>query len=89
MKCTRRGFLIGSAAGTVGLVMRRHVHAAGSDLAWHDVTTWGVGVPQLHHLAGDELLGSDGEGATDGSHPNDLGFLRNSEAYASVLRTIL
>ena len=48
-----------------------------------------AGVQQLYYLPGDDLLGSDGEGATDGSHPNDLGFLRNSQAYEEVLRPLL
>ena len=47
------------------------------------------GVPQLYYLAGDDLLGSDGEGATDGSHPNDLGFIRYAQAYERALRPIL
>jgi lysophospholipase L1-like esterase len=48
-----------------------------------------AGVPGLHYLPGDGLLGDDGEGATDGSHPNDLGFMRNAQAYEDALRTIL
>ena len=48
-----------------------------------------AGVPQLYYLPGDDLLGNDGEGATDGSHPNDLGFLRNAQAYEDVLRPVL
>ncbi len=48
-----------------------------------------AGVPQLYYLPGDELLGTDGEGATDGSHPNDLGFLRNAQAYEKVLRPLI
>jgi len=40
-------------------------------------------------LDGDHLLGDDGEGATDGSHPNDLGMMRYADAYEPVLRTIL
>ena len=48
-----------------------------------------AGVTNLHYLPGDDLLGSDGEGATDGSHPNDLGFLRNAQAYQSALRPLL
>ncbi|MHB8861281.1 MAG: SGNH/GDSL hydrolase family protein [Pirellulaceae bacterium] len=48
-----------------------------------------AGVPHLHYLPGDDLLGSDGEGAVDGSHPSDLGFLRNAQAYETVLRPIL
>jgi hypothetical protein len=48
-----------------------------------------AGIPQLYYLPGDELLGTDGEGATDGSHPNDLGFLRNAQAYEQILRPLL
>jgi hypothetical protein len=48
-----------------------------------------AGVKQLYYLPGDDLLGSDGEGAVDGSHPTDLGFVRNSQAYENILRPIL
>ena len=47
------------------------------------------GVVNLYYLDGDNLLGRDGEGATDGSHPNDLGMLRYADAYEPVLRSIL
>ena len=47
------------------------------------------GVTALHYLAGDDLLGHDGEGATDGSHPNDLGFVRQADLFEPVLRTAL
>ena len=43
----------------------------------------------MHYLKGEELLGKDGEAATDGSHPNDLGFMRYEEAYAKVLDPLL
>ncbi len=46
-------------------------------------------VPHLYYLEGDVLLGDDGEGATDGSHPNDLGMLRYADAYEPILRKIL
>ena len=46
-------------------------------------------IQHLHYLAADELLGKDGEGATDGSHPNDLGFMRYAHAYADVLAPLL
>lgn len=46
-------------------------------------------VKHLHYLKGSNLLGLDGEGATDGSHPNDLGMLRYAEAYLSTLQKIL
>lgn len=47
------------------------------------------GVERLYYLDGDHLLGLDGEAATDGSHPNDLGMVRYADAYEPVLRTIL
>lgn len=48
-----------------------------------------TGVENLYFLGGDSLLGNDGEAATDGSHPNDLGMVRYAEAYEPVLRNIL
>ncbi|MEO6002029.1 MAG: SGNH/GDSL hydrolase family protein [Opitutus sp.] len=47
------------------------------------------GVTQLYYVRGDDLLGDDGEGATDGSHPNDLGFVRQADVFEPVLRTAL
>ena len=47
------------------------------------------GVKKLYYLKGEDLLGDDGEGATDGSHPNDLGFVRYADAYEKVLKRIL
>ena len=47
------------------------------------------GVPHLYYIRGDDLLGDDAEGATDGSHPNDLGFVRQSDIFEPVLRTAL
>ena len=35
------------------------------------------------------LIGSDGEGASDGSHPNDLGMMRYADRYERILRKIL
>mgnify|MGYP006422574575 FL=1 len=48
-----------------------------------------AGISNLYYLDGDYLLGSDGEGATDGSHPNDLGMVRYADAYEPVLRAML
>ena len=48
-----------------------------------------AGVDHLYYLDGDHLLGLDGEAATDGSHPNDLGMLRYADAYEPVLRQML
>lgn len=48
-----------------------------------------AGIKHLYYLDGDHLLGLDGEGATDGSHPNDLGMVRYADAYEPVLRAML
>ncbi len=46
-------------------------------------------VNRLYYVRGDDLLGHDAEGATDGSHPNDLGFVRQADIFEPVLRTAL
>lgn len=43
----------------------------------------------LYFLEGGGLLGDDTEGATDGSHPNDLGFMRQADAFEPILREAL
>jgi lysophospholipase L1-like esterase len=48
-----------------------------------------AGFERLYYLAGDPLLGDDGEAATDGSHPSDLGMMRYADSYEKVLREIL
>jgi len=45
------------------------------------------GVKGLAYLEGEALLGDDGEGATDGSHPNDLGMARYADAYEKEMIT--
>ncbi len=47
------------------------------------------GVKNLFYIPGEHLLGDDGEGSTDGSHPNDLGFMRQTEIFAKVLEPLL
>lgn len=47
------------------------------------------GIGKLHYIPGDDLLGDDSEGATDGSHPNDLGFMRQAKAFRPVLEKAL
>ena len=47
------------------------------------------GVKNLFYIPGEHLFGDDGEGSTDGSHPNDLGFLRQAEIFARVLEPLL
>jgi hypothetical protein len=46
-------------------------------------------VPHLHYLKADALLGDDGEATIDGSHPTDLGFLRQATEFQKALRKIL
>ena len=48
-----------------------------------------AGEKNVYYLDGQKLLGNDGEGATDGSHPNDLGMVRYADAYEPVLRDLL
>jgi len=47
------------------------------------------GVRGLAYVPCGGLLGSDGEGAVDGVHPTDLGFLRIAQALDPVLRDVL
>lgn len=47
-----------------------------------------AGVNNIHLVPGPALLGPDGEGTVDGSHPTDLGFLRMADALAPVLRSL-
>jgi hypothetical protein len=46
-------------------------------------------VPALHYLKADDLLGHDGDGTIDGSHPTDLGFMRQAAEFEKALRKIL
>ena len=43
------------------------------------------GIKNLYYLPGEHLFGDDGEGSVDGSHPTDLGFMRQAEIFAKVL----
>lgn len=43
----------------------------------------------LHYIAGEDLLGDDWEGTVDSSHPTDLGFMRQAEAFQKVLGPLL
>jgi hypothetical protein len=47
------------------------------------------GVTKLFYIEGDHLYGDDAEGATDGSHANDLGFMRQADVFEPVLRAAL
>ena len=47
------------------------------------------GTKNLFYIPGDALLGFDAEGATDASHPNDLGFMRQADVFEPVIREAL
>jgi hypothetical protein len=47
------------------------------------------GTRNLFYLPGEALLGDDGEATVDGSHPTDLGFVRQAEVTAKVLKPLL
>lgn len=47
------------------------------------------GVAGVHYLPGDGLLNDDSEGTVDGSHPTDLGFVQQANAFEPVLRSLL
>lgn len=48
-----------------------------------------AGVNDLAYLAGSRLLGADREDTIDGSHPTDLGFVRQADAFEPILRALL
>ena len=48
-----------------------------------------AGVKNLHYISGEHLFGDDGEGSVDGSHPSDLGFVRQAKIFAQVIRPFL
>lgn len=48
-----------------------------------------AGVKDLYYIKGENLLGEDGEGTVDSSHPNDLGFMRQADIFAKVLGPLL
>jgi lysophospholipase L1-like esterase len=43
----------------------------------------------VSYLTGADLIGTDGEATTDGSHPSDLGAMRYAETVLPILRKIL
>jgi len=47
------------------------------------------GFKALSFVDGTLLFGDDGEGATDGSHPSDLGMIRQADILTPVLRDVL
>lgn len=48
-----------------------------------------AGVKNLYYIEGANLLGADGDGTADGSHPTDLGFYRQADVIGKVLQPLL
>lgn len=46
-------------------------------------------VRHIHYLPGEHLVGDDGEGTVDSSHPTDLGFLRQADVMEAALKPLL
>lgn len=47
------------------------------------------GVTGLHTIDGETLLAKDGDSTVDGSHPTDLGFAQQANAFEPLLRQLL
>lgn len=47
------------------------------------------GVKNLSYVKGENLFGDDGEATVDGSHPTDLGFMRQAAVLEKVLKPLL
>jgi hypothetical protein len=47
------------------------------------------GIRDLHFLSNRDMLGTDGDGTVDGSHPNDIGMMRQATVFSESLATIL
>ncbi len=43
----------------------------------------------IFYMEGEDQIGADSEGTVDGSHPTDLGFMRQAEAFVKALEPIL
>lgn len=47
------------------------------------------GVNDIAYLPGEKLLSANGEDTVDGSHPTDLGFVHQANAFEPILRSLL
>src|SRR5207248_9635586 len=69
-------------------VRRRHAASRAALRAAYD-TLLADKAGGVHYLAGDTLIGEDGEATVDGSHPTDLGFVRQAEVFAKAIVPLL
>jgi hypothetical protein len=47
------------------------------------------GITGLTYVPGEHVLGDDDEGTVDGSHPTDLGFIRQADALTPVIASLI
>ncbi len=66
---------------------RRHHEASRAALRAGYERLRSTGVKRLHYLEGSQLLGN--EDTVDGSHPTDLGFVRQADVFEAALKRIL
>ncbi len=73
------------------LVPSRAKRVSGANRALHEALRelHAGGCRGLHLVHGADLLGSDGLGTVDGTHPTDVGFLRMADLLEPLLRTLL
>lgn len=69
-------------------VAKRNADSQAALLKVYKELTWD-GVASLHYIEGPGQLGDDDEGTVDSSHPTDLGFLRQADAFAPKLQYVL
>jgi GDSL-like Lipase/Acylhydrolase family/N-terminus of Esterase_SGNH_hydro-type len=48
-----------------------------------------AGDQNLYYIYGENLLGNDGEGTVDSSHPSDLGFMRQATAFREIIEPLM
>lgn len=68
---------------------RAHHSASRAELSAAFKRLQDAGVKEVYYLEGEGLLGDDNEGTVDSSHPTDLGFLRQAEAFLPALKPLL
>lgn len=75
-------------AAVLPAAMKRHADSRAALKKAYDALL-AAGDKKLHYLPGDKLIGDDGEGTVDGSHPTDLGFMRQADVFAEALAPLL
>ncbi|OGS35119.1 MAG: hypothetical protein A2293_07875 [Elusimicrobia bacterium RIFOXYB2_FULL_49_7] len=47
------------------------------------------GVPKIYYINGKPFFGEDGEATVDGTHPTDLGFIRQANVMVPIIKSII